>query len=328
MRTALITNPQEIRDLRPAWRCTDALGTASIFTSPEWCQTAWRCLPELGLPRLLIAQDRHEHVQAILPLSARSGALVCAGSPLGDEHDLRVHSDAASTPIGRGILAALESYARTEGRVQLRDLRDGGVLARAANTTPGCPAPLFRLNPSTMGTDAPPWLLGGSPRRRRTLTRHRRALDRLGAVTVDRVADPQQLHDAVARFVPDRLRAWRQRGRLHQLPDGDRHPQFAEFLATAAAALAHRGHCFLNRLLLDGRALAQALYFRVGCADLLYMATYEPDFSRYSPSHLLLTESTATAAREGITMIELGRGDEQYKFDLGAEPRYLRDIIL
>ncbi|MGH3627322.1 MAG: GNAT family N-acetyltransferase [Sciscionella sp.] len=183
---------------------------------------------------------------------------------------------------------------------------------------------MLPLIDATTSLNAPP---GGSPQRRRGLTRRRGALNALGTVAVDRVTIPERLRDEVPRFVADRLNQWRQRGRLHELPAADRHPRFGEFLATAAAALASRGQCFLNRLLLDGRPLARGLYFRTGRTDLLYMSTYVLDYAKYSPSHLLLLDSAEIAMREGITTIELGRGDEQYKFDLGAESRYLRDVI-
>lgn len=328
VRTALITDETKIRELRAAWRCTEAPGASSIFTSPEWCYAAWRFLPELGFPRLLVAYDDAEDVQAVLPLSATSDGLRFAGSPLGDEHDLRVRPGILSALTAQRVLAELETCARTEENVRLRNIRAHGALAHAASTRQGCPAPVLRLDSSVTGVGGQRRCPGGSRRRRKALANRRRALGRLGKVTRDRVVDPDRLHDTVGRFVADRLGAWRQRGRLHELPTADRHPASAEFLSTVAAALARRGQCFLTRLHLDGRALAQALYFRDGCTDLMYMTTYEPEYARYSPSHLLFIESAATAAREGITTIELGRGDEQYKLDLGAELSYLREVIL
>jgi CelD/BcsL family acetyltransferase involved in cellulose biosynthesis len=63
-------------------------------------------------------------------------------------------------------------------------------------------------------------------------------------------------------------------------------------------------------------------------ADLLYMSTYQPTVAQFSPSHLLLAEIARMAVAEGVRVIELGRGDEPYKFSLGARPRYLREVIL
>jgi hypothetical protein len=42
---------------------------------------------------------------------------------------------------------------------------------------------------------------------------------------------------------------------------------------------------------------------------------------------LLLAEIAAAAFAEDVRFIELGRGDEPYKFDLGAEQRHLRDLL-
>lgn len=42
---------------------------------------------------------------------------------------------------------------------------------------------------------------------------------------------------------------------------------------------------------------------------------------------MLLAEIAAATAAEGVRIIELGRGDEPYKFDLGTERRYLRDLL-
>lgn len=320
----LITNSTEIINLESDWRETRALGMSDIFTSPEWCQAAWQFLPELGFPRLLTAHDDAGNLGAVLPLSASRGGLVCAGSPLGDEHDVRIV--ASSSPMAGRIVMEVMARARDEAPLQLRDLRANGVLANTLTTCPGCPAPTLELSPPAANVGVLPAVLGESRQRHRALVRRRRELNKLGVVTIDRVTDPGSLRNAVATFVTDRLDAWRQRGRLHELPHADRLPRFREFLSAVAAGLARRGQCFLTQLLLDDRPLARALYFRRKQTDLLYMSTYEQEYSWYSASHLLLIESAAIAAQEGITTIELGRGDEPYKFNLGARIRYLREL--
>jgi CelD/BcsL family acetyltransferase involved in cellulose biosynthesis len=108
----------------------------------------------------------------------------------------------------------------------------------------------------------------------------------------------------------------------------DRHPRFPGFLADAGRGLAAEGRCLLTRLDLNGESLAQALFFRSPGADLLYMSTYQPKAARYGTSHLLVAEAARMAVAEGVRVVELGRGDEPYKFVLGAQPRYLCDVIL
>lgn len=57
------------------------------------------------------------------------------------------------------------------------------------------------------------------------------------------------------------------------------------------------------------------------------MSAFDPELAVYCPSHLLLAEAAANAVADGVDMIEMGRGDEPYKFDLGASRRYLRDLV-
>lgn len=118
------------------------------------------------------------------------------------------------------------------------------------------------------------------------------------------------------------LARWAQPGRVV------RHPGFPEFLAEAGSSLAAENRCLLARLNVDGEPLAQALFFRSSEADLLYMSTYQPAAARYGPSHLLLAEAAQMAVADGVRVFELGRGDEPYKFALGAQHRYLRNVAL
>ncbi|WP_239379904.1 GNAT family N-acetyltransferase [Frankia sp. CIT1] len=106
-----------------------------------------------------------------------------------------------------------------------------------------------------------------------------------------------------------------------------RMPAWETLSADGASGLAQTGRCLLAQLRHLNRPIAQALYFRLGPADLLYMSTFDPDFAGCCPSHQLLAEAAAAALTQGASVIELGRGDEPYQFGLGAFPRYLRDVL-
>ncbi len=210
----------------------------------------------------------------------------------------------------------------------LADVRPGGVLTGAAAHQRGCPAPVVHLCEPDEEFGALACLPGWSRERRRTLRSAWRRLERSGDLTVVRVADPVSLAAALPVFARSRLASWAHRGRLAELPAMDRHPRFPEFLADVGSSLATQGRCLLVCLDLDGESLAQALFFRLPGADLLYMSTYLPKVARFSSSHLLLAEAARMAVAEGVRVVELGRGDEPYKFALGAQPRYLRDVRL
>lgn len=312
----------------PAWEKLSADGTSGIFTSPAWCLAAWRFFPDLGPPRLLIASSAENGPLALLPLTAGVGGLTWAGSPLGDEHDVRLrpgspHARQAATRLVQEV--ASRSSATTP--VLLTDVRPTGTLVEIAPSRPGAPAPVLHLHEPDPVWGPLACIPGWSQHRRRELRRLRRGRERLGRVTVARLTEPAQLRDAIPEFVAARLDAWRARGRFDELPVMDRHPRFPDFLTAAASGLAQTGRCLLAQLRHQNRPIAQALYFRLGSADLLYMSTFDPDFAGCCPSHQLLAEAAAAALTEGASLIEMGRGDEPYKFDLGASPRHLRDVL-
>ncbi len=317
----------EAQDAAEQWGRLHASGASDIFTSPAWCLAGWRAFPDLGTPLLLIALDGAGAFLGALPLTNGALGPTWAGSPLGDEHDLRVRRDQPASGV---VSALLRSVPRVPGpgTTVLTEVRPGGLLTGAAISRPGCPAPVLQLNDPDPEFGALGCLPGWSRERRRTLRSARRRLEDTGRITMQRLADHAALTDTLPAFVRMRLASWAARGRLGELPTMDRHPGLPEFLADVGSSLATEGRCLLGRLNLDDEPLAQALFFRSPGADLLYMSTYRPAAARYSPSHLLLAEAAQMAIADGIRVIELGRGDEPYKFTLGAQTRYLRNVVL
>jgi CelD/BcsL family acetyltransferase involved in cellulose biosynthesis len=322
-----VTSVAGVESFAERWDGVPAGGSSDIFTSPAWCLAAWRAFPDLGSPMLLLVTDQSGHLLAVLPLTAGPHGPSWPASPLGDEHDPRISSDAPAELVGRALLR-LAAGTHRQRSITLRDTRPGGILAGLADSRAGCPAPFVRLRDPDHEFEALACIPGWSRKQRRTLRSAHRRLSLTGAVSVQRIADPASLAVALPDFARSRLAAWDRRGRLAELPSMDRHPRFPEFLGEAGARLGAGGRCMLLRLLVDRTPIAQSLFFRSADADLLYMSTYEPSLARYSPSHLLLAEAARLALDDGVRTIELGRGDERYKFDLGAQPRRLRDVDL
>lgn len=323
----LLTTIDEAEDLVPAWEQLPAGGASSIYTSPAWCMPAWRNFPDLGAPCVAAAMARDGTLLGVLPLTMDEGRLSWAGAPLGDEYDARVRPDGPATRLASALVHAVTRRLSAKP-ASLMDVRPHGVLTSVSQSSPGCPAPILPLYNPDPEFGALGCIPGWSRDRRRGLRSARRRLAQRGRLTVDRLADPRSLAAALPTFVAQRLSAWEDRERLHELPAMDRHPRFAQFLTEVGTGLGLHGRCLLSQIKLDGEPIAQNLMFRVPGADLLYMSTYRPEMARYSPSHLLLAEAAHTAIRDGIRVIEMGRGDEPYKFDLGARPRRLRDLTL
>ncbi len=326
IRVVALGSLAEAQAVAEDWGRLHAEGSSSIFTSPAWCLAGWRAFPDLGAPLLLIALDNAGDLLGALPLTQGAKGPTWPASPLGDEHDVRVRPDFPADPVAPALLKSVPRLTRSEP--VLADVRPDGFLTSAAPSRRGCPAPFVRLQEPDEEFGALACLPGWSRKRRRELRSAWRRLGDTGELTVQRLTDPVSLNTALPTFARSRLAAWQQRGRVAELPVMDRHPHFPDFLADAGSDLAAEGRSFLMRLHLDGKPLAQALYFRSPGTDLLYMSTYQQVMGRYSPSHLLLGEAARAAVATRVGTLELGRGDEQYKFALGAEHRYLQDVVV
>jgi CelD/BcsL family acetyltransferase involved in cellulose biosynthesis len=328
MRVGVVEDIRACEQRMPEWQALRAHGASLIFTSPWWAVASWRHFPDLGRPRLVAVSSPGGDLLGVMPLTGGPEHVSWAGSPLGDEHDVQLHQEAAGPNVAQVLVAAAVQLVNGYQTLTLRDVRPDGIVAGLGNARQGCPAPTLCLKKADAEFGAFACIPGWSRVKRRGLRSRWAMLHRAGHVRVEHIDNPVGLREVLPRFVEGRLAAWTERGRLDELPVMDRHPNFPRFLAEAASGLASVGRCYLGRLYFNENPIAQALYFRAQTADLLYMSTYDEQFYRYSPSHLLLAAVADAALRKGKHVIELGRGDESYKFDHGAKPRYLQDVDL
>lgn len=327
---AVTDNIADAAALAPQWERLRAVGASAIYTSPAWCLTAWKAFPDLGSPRLVTVVNNGT-LLGLLPLtwdgSGTGDSLSWAGWPLGDEHDARIGPACRQDEVAAALLNGVAAASGAATTPRLPDVRSASVLTMVAGSQAGCPAPILQLREPDSQFGPFACLPGWSRDRRRRLRSARRRLADTGTVEVERITEPSRLADALPRFVTARIDAWRQRGRLGELPVMDRHACFPDFITAVACELGAHGQCYLAAISVDGDPVAQSLLFRARGADLLYMSSYRPDMARFGPSHLLLAEIAAAAVADGVRVIELGRGDEPYKFGLGADRRYLRDLL-
>jgi len=327
---------QAIRALVRLWDRLQGPGITTVFGSSPWALAAWRHLPLLGDP-LVIAAFINRKLVGLLPLAVvprpNGGRLLrWAGSPLTDKCDALVASgqqDVAVDSLLRGVRSVLD----VRDALHLGELDCDGLLAAALShpdlrgtyglilkRRKGDASPIVRMERD--GTPDTRW----PSARQRQWDNRRRWLGRQGSLRFIRHASADDLANEIPAFVRRRLDRWSQRGRLHELPDVEREEGFEDFLTQCCVQLARRGHCYLTHLVLDDAPIASDLYFRCVGVDLLYMRTYDPHWSGASPGHLLFQDSAAIAFSEGVKAIELGRGDEPYKYRLGAVDATLLDV--
>ena len=131
-----------------------------------------------------------------------------------------------------------------------------------------------------------------SAHRRRELRRSGRRLADLGALLFTATSDASAVTAALDDFFALEAGGWKgQAGTA-----AAHHDDAQSFIKNALAALAEEGKVAINRLLLDGRAIAATITLRSGDGAWYWKTAYDETFARHAPGTLLsaaLTEELA-----------------------------------
>ncbi len=117
----------------------------------------------------------------------------------------------------------------------------------------------------------------------------RRLADR-GALMFTAATEPAAVSAAFDDFLALEASGWK--GRAQTAAAG--HAEIGNFMRTALCALAAEGKAAINRMLVDGRAIAVAITLRSGDCAWFWKIAYDEQFARYSPGVMLsvaLTEN-------------------------------------
>lgn len=293
------------RDLTPAdhgaWRAfRDARATlAGPYHAPGWFETLERARGDLWVLR---ARSSRGETTGFLPLHLGwLGGARRAGRPLGDRHGFiappNARLDAPRLLRDAGLHAyrfraappddpGLGVHAVEEGACRMVDL-SSGFGAYAAPTA------------------------GGAPRAIRGRRRGLRKLEEDGR-------DLRFVFDDRSREAFD--------GLLRQKQAQYRRTRMVDVLAwpwarrVLADVFAQRGETFegrLSSLWIDGHLAAAHLGLRSGAVLHYWIGGYDDQLARYSPGVILAVELAREAARMGVTQIDLGIGESQFKREFG-----------
>jgi CelD/BcsL family acetyltransferase involved in cellulose biosynthesis len=130
--------------------------------------------------------------------------------------------------------------------------------------------------------------LGG--RRLKELRRIGRRLAECGALLFTATAEPHALDAALDDFLLVEASGWKGAAGSAALADAE----VCDFVRTALHGLAREGKVAINRILLDGGAIAAAITLRSGDSAWFWKIAYDERFARFSPGVLLtlaLTEN-------------------------------------
>ncbi len=116
--------------------------------------------------------------------------------------------------------------------------------------------------------------------------------------------------------------------RLHRLAPGEKGEFMSEEMAGLFAGLAGSSGWRIDLLRIAGTGVASACLFSFVDAEgfYLYNSSYDPDLGDASPGMVLLASCIEQAIEMGLPRFDFLKGDEQYKYRLGAEPRPLYEV--
>jgi CelD/BcsL family acetyltransferase involved in cellulose biosynthesis len=87
-----------------------------------------------------------------------------------------------------------------------------------------------------------------------------------------------------------------------------------------------RGWLKLDLLEIGDRAVAATFGFEVDDTFYLYNSAYEPSAARLSPGLVLVSELVKSSIAKGLKTVDLLRGPERYKYQLGAQAVPLNNV--
>lgn len=294
------------------WTLWRGIADATPFQSPAWllCWARHYAPDRTGA----IAAWRGDRLLALLPYFSWDGAVWLAGTGPGDYGDALIAPGAAH--VAPALLQALAGVAgqRHCERIDLRQLRPDSALLAAA-TPAGWRSATSNDEPCTSvqlhGRDG---LDAISPRWLRNIMLAQRKLEKAGTCTLAPVPAAQAKAGARLLLWLHEKR-WRARGETG-LFAGD--GLLRSFVRAVIPDLQRSGLLRLQRLMCDRWPLAETFAMHAPGGTYFYLTGFDPAWSRFSPGLLTIAASMRAAAAEGDRAAHFLRGDERYKYHLGA----------
>lgn len=271
------------------------------FPKRDWLQTWWQ---HRGVGELLLADDG----DSLLPLVISNDRIRFAGeADLTDYH----------SPLGTIEVSALQSgiaELSNQAAFELDSLPEEAATAIAAALVATGLEPTIEQHNVAAVLPLPDtyddYLAGLRKKDRHELKRKRRRFDNeLGEARLERRSGPE----AVALFA-----------RLHRLSAGDK----GSFMSAEMEEFFYGLHVEAGGVvdvLLDGaeRPAAVIFSFEDESGYYLYNSAFEPDLRLYSPGNVMLSHLIERSIQQGHQFFDFLKGDEAYKFRLGAVARPL-----
>lgn len=327
MNLTLWDQPDALDRLRAPWsalfdRCPDA----PIFLSWEWASTWWAHFQDGRRPHILTIEEGNT-VLAVVPLmSSPDGSRLAflGNGQTTDYADLLV-TGAEQRQAVAALMGYLKDAVANGSAAILEPIPAESALLDGASDGAGPIINLHRLETCPTVSLPDTWegyLARLSRTDRHELRRKMRRAESAGQLVCNVAVDPQQVLDSLPSFF-----------RLHQSSADPRKAQFLElplqhFFTEVSVALAGRGWLRLSTLQLDGADIASVLSFDRESTVALYNSGFDPQYRPISPGLIIIAHELQSAIERGRRTYDFLRGDEPYKYDFGAEDRFVWRMCL
>lgn len=259
------------------------------------------------------------------------GGLTFIGSPLNDENTFLLEEDECA--------AVILDHLAAEGRFDRLAAAPSESLGALLLSKTSCLSSSDEASAS--GGDTEPaarlalpsrWdqYLNSLPSLRRKRLRYvlsRATRERLSEFHV--AASLSAVRSDVEEMLGLREASMRQRGLWQRCPVEARGAGFASFVCRLFETAAPRGfEPMLAMLRQDGKTVAAGLYLCFQTSVMKYCHGWQPALRTISPGTALDLRMIEWCIQSGFQTFDLGRGDEPYKFQLGAIPITLSSIAI
>ena len=308
--------------LRPEWEALEERAAEdNIFLSYLWQHSWWQDLGEGDLD-IVTFRDQGRMVGLAPTYREKVGGFPAVrfggGLEVSDYLGILVEPG-YETAVGRAFLEhCLESHGLV---MDFHFLRSDGVTVRLLTAAARDMDRRYRLEDEEVSPrieltgDWETYVAGLGKKHRHELRRKRRRLEDAGGWTIAETS-PETLAVDLESFFE--LHAKSSRAKEDFLTD-----DVKRFFRHICHHLQEAGWLSLRSLQFKGRPVAAVLGFVYRGKLLLYNSGYDPAENALSPGFVMMSEEVRLAIEEGMSEVDFLRGDEKYKYDLGAVARQL-----
>lgn len=286
----------------------------AVFQTPLWHRIWWQELGGEEKLCLITVRDDGELV-GIAPLMSRGDTLLSLGDPDLCDYQGFVVAGGREEEFYPALFDHLREWQWTQ--MDLPSIPgDSSILKYFPNmaTAQGYAVDVTEQDVSP-GISLPPtwddYLMGLSKKDRHELRRKLRRLEREGPYDLYSVNGTSLLDGGLDDFFR-LMRDSRQDKAIFLTPERER------FFRRMAEGMASANVLKLFFLELSGKRVASALCFDYGQVRFLYNAGYDPEYASLSVGLLIKAMCLKQAIEEGKAYFDFLRGNERYKYDLGA----------